>query len=188
MRLRLTTLFVAVLLTSCSNGGGADNGLGQLDPRCQSLCMSSDTACSADVTACQPLCQLRVAGMSSSCATCLLDGSNGGTCSSSSLCCPRPNFPSTALHCASSCAGSAGVNPSGTHPICNNICSNSDGSCSAQVDQCIQQCQARIQGVSGLCALCLLDGANGGTCSTGMLCCPHPEFPTSVTACASVCN
>ena len=186
-------VFVLSLGAACSNGGnGGDGGgnqeLGQLDPRCESLCMSSDTACSPDVTSCQPLCQVRVAGMSSLCATCLLDRSNGGTCSSGTLCCPHPQFPNKALDCASSCTGSKGVNPSGNHPICTKICSNNDASCSTQVSQCIQQCQASIQGVSGLCALCLLDGANGGTCSSGMVCCPHPSFPTSVTDCSSVCN
>ena len=53
---------------------------------------------------------------------------------------------------------------------------------------CLQQCDARVAGVSGLCALCLLEGANGGTCASGQTCCPSPHFPTTVEACASVCS
>jgi hypothetical protein len=81
-----------------------------------------------------------------------------------------------------------GVNPSGDHPICAALCSTNDAACSAQAKQCLQECKARIQGVSGLCALCLLEGSNGGDCAPGAPCCPDPEFPTSVSACASVCS
>src|SRR5688572_2730113 len=74
-------------------GGSGGNGLGQLDPRCASLCEDSEAACSARVVECQRECQIRVAGMSGLCATCLLEGADGGTCGSGGLCCPNPSFP-----------------------------------------------------------------------------------------------
>jgi hypothetical protein len=172
---------------SGGNGGGGV-GLGQLDPRCESLCDDSDAACSADVVECQQECQVRVAGMSGLCATCLLEGSDGGTCGSGGTCCPNPSFPSSVLDCASSCSGSMGVNPSGDHPICIAICNSDDAACDADVTQCFQECRARIQGVSGICALCLLEDADGGVCGSGDLCCPDPNFPTSVEACAGACG
>ena len=41
---------------------------------------------------------------------------------------------------------------------------------------------------AAVCALCLLDGADGGTCGSGGPCCPNPSFPSSVSACASLCQ
>jgi hypothetical protein len=52
----------------------------------------------------------------------------------------------------------------------------------------MDQCEARVSGVSGLCALCLLDRANGGSCGSGQICCPHPEFPASTSDCTDVCK
>ncbi len=180
--------FALTLATAACGDGGGGGGLGQLDPRCESLCADSDVACAAEVTRCQPVCQVRVTGMSALCATCLLEGSNGGSCGPGGPCCPNPNFPNSVLDCASPCSGSQGVNPSGDHPICTDICSSSDAACSTAAAQCLQECQARIQGVSGLCALCLLEGAQGGGCAAGLSCCPNPTFPTSVSTCASVCG
>jgi hypothetical protein len=185
-----TVSFAAAGCGSGGGGGGGGNGagdLGPLDSRCTALCASSDNACTSNVAQCQPVCQVRVAGMSSLCATCLLQGSNSGACGGNGPCCPNPEFPQTVVDCASSCVGSAGVNPSGDHPICTDICSSGDATCTAQVTQCLQQCDARVHGVSGLCALCLLEGANGGACPGGAHCCPSPEF-ADPTPCASVCG
>src|SRR5271157_2609044 len=120
---------VSLAAAGCGSGGGGGGGgangggdLGPLDSRCAALCASSDNACSSDVAQCQPVCQVRVANMSTLCATCLLQGSNGGACGGNGPCCPNPEFPQTVLDCASSCTGSAGVNPSGDHPICADIC------------------------------------------------------------------
>lgn len=136
---------------------------------------------------CEPLCQVRVAGMAPLCATCLLD-SAGTRCSSNATCCPDPSYPNGVTDCATECAGSAGVNPSGDHPICADICKSDEPSCSTEVASCLSQCDARVAGVSGLCALCLLDNANGGTCGSGMVCCPNPHFPATTASCTSVCN
>jgi hypothetical protein len=142
--------------------------------------------------------------MSPLCATCLLEGSQSGECESTSSgapapCCPDPHFPNSVLDCASVCEGSVGASPSGDHPICVDICSDDDPACSEASAQCFQDCRARIQGTTGLCALCLLDGAQSGECegttvagssSSGPepACCPEAYFPTSVTDCASVCG
>ena len=80
------------------------------------------------------------------------------------------------------------MNPPDDHPICTDLCFSSDTECSSAVAQCLDECHARIQGVSGLCALCLLDGAYGGVCGGGGACCPDPEFPASANACATVCD
>jgi hypothetical protein len=68
------------------------------------------------------------------------------------------------------------------------LCSSSEPACETDAAACLAECQARIQGVSGLCALCLLDGAHGGPCSSGSTCCPDPVFPTEVATCAALCN
>ena len=70
---------------------GGDDGLGELDPRCQSLCSSEEPECTDGVDSCELECQVRVVGMSSICATCLLDNANGGSCGLGGLCCPNPN-------------------------------------------------------------------------------------------------
>jgi hypothetical protein len=178
-------------LTACGGEGDDDDnggGLGTLDARCEALCADSEPACDADVAACEPVCQVRVAGMAPLCATCLIEGANNGACGGGGPCCPDPDFPNSVLDCASSCGDSAGVNPSGDHPICTALCADDDPACSADSTQCFQQCQARIQGVSGLCALCLLEGASNGSCSPGQPCCPDPDFPTPVSACAAACG
>jgi len=185
---RVGAVLLGGVLLSCTGGEGDDDDLGQLDPRCEALCSDDDATCTADVTECEQVCQARIAGVSASCATCLLDNSNGGTCAGGETCCPDPEFPSSALDCAALCEGSVGVNPSGTHPLCDALCSDEDPSCADEVTLCLQECQARIQGVTGLCATCLLEDANGGTCAGGTTCCPDPEFPTSVTDCAALCN
>lgn len=168
-------------------GAGGSNNLGPLDPRCSALCSSNDSSCTAAISDCEPRCQIRVAGMTPLCATCLLDKSDGGTCGSGGPCCPHPSFPNSVVECASSCKGSNGINPA-SHPVCAHLCASSDSACSMESAACLQQCEARIQGVSGLCALCLLDGANGGTCGSDGPCCPHADFPTAVTACSTVCG
>jgi hypothetical protein len=178
-------MFVLVL-GACGSSGGGDT-LGTLDPRCSALCASSDATCSGEVTDCQNLCQVRVAGMASTCATCLLDGSNGGSCAAGQTCCPDPHFAAV-MGCADPCKDSQGVNPSGTHPICADLCATTEASCSTQAASCVSECQARIAGVSGLCALCLLQGASGGNCSSGMVCCPNPSFPMAVSACSAFCG
>lgn len=169
---------------ACGASGGGD--LGPPDSRCQSLCASADATCAADVSACQDQCQLRVTDIAPLCTTCLLDGASGGTCNSGAPCCPRAYFPDGVSDCSDACAGSTGVNPT-DHPICDEICASSDASCSAEVTSCLDQCEARIAGVSGVCALCLLDGASGGDCASGTRCCPHPYFPTPVSACSAFC-
>ena len=179
---------VLVLLVACG-GGDSSSQLGDIDARCKALCASTEATCSTEVTTCEQECQLRVADISPVCTTCLLENSHGGTCSVGMICCPDPQFPQGPVDCASSCADSVGVNPSGDHPICTAICASSEPTCDADVASCLAQCDARVQGVSGLCALCLLDGANGGVCAGGDTCCPsHPTFPTSVASCDSVCN
>jgi hypothetical protein len=178
-------VYVLVLVAAC---GGSSTGLGAIDARCKTLCASSDASCATEVTSCEDECQLRVAGMTAACTTCLLDRANAGTCSVGQTCCPNAEFPNTVLACASSCTGSPGVNPSGDHPICTDICASSEPSCSTAVTSCLQQCDARVRGTTGLCALCLLQDANGGTCASGQTCCPSPEFPTSATSCSSVCS
>jgi hypothetical protein len=80
------------------------------------------------------------------------------------------------------------VNPAGDHPICTKVCSSDDASCSAAVTQCLQECNSRVRGVDGVCALCLLDGAHSGTCAGGGPCCPEPEFPSRASACAAFCG
>src|SRR5438105_2266581 len=140
-------VFVLVVVVAC---GGSSTSLGPPDPRCESLCASTTASCSMAVTDCQQECQLRVANMTPTCTTCLLDQANGGTCSSGMTCCPSPEFPNSVLDCQSSCSGSVGVNPSGDHPICTKICASSDASCSAQASSCLEQCDARVRGVTGL--------------------------------------
>lgn len=177
---------VFIGLIACG-GGGSSGDLGDPDPRCTALCASTDATCSADTAKCEPICQVRVAGMMPLCATCLIDHA-ATLCGGGMTCCPRPDYPNSVLDCASSCTDSVGVNPSGDHPICTAICTSSEPSCSADVTSCLAQCDARVSGVSGKCALCLLENANGGTCNSGSVCCPHPSFPTSTNTCASVCN
>jgi hypothetical protein len=183
---------VLVLVAACGGSSGDDGmSLGTIDARCKTLCASNEPTCGSDVTTCEQECQVRVQDMKPLCGTCLLENANGGECTTGQICCPRPEFPNSALDCGSACAGSVGVNPS-PHPICNQICANSDASCGSAVQSCLDTCDARVAGVSGLCALCLLEGANGGVCAGGggggQPCCPSPEFPTSVNACASVCG
>lgn len=188
----LRSASVAILLIGAAACGTRDDdglaGLGTLDPRCESLCADTDPACTAEVAECEPLCQVRVAGMTSLCATCLLEGADSGDCGGGGPCCPDPSFMNDVLTCENSCADSAGVNPAGDHPICTSICSDTDPACSTEVTACFQLCGARIEGVSGLCALCLLDGADPGDCGGGGPCCPDPSFPSSVPACAAVCG
>lgn len=179
--------WVVVMMIGSGCGGGEAMSLGPIDARCTALCMSSEPTCTTDVTDCEQLCQLRVADVASLCTTCLLDHSNAGTCGSGQVCCPDPNFPNGVLDCTTECTGSVGVNPS-AHPICTDVCASNEPSCSAAVTTCLDQCEARVHGVTGLCALCLLDGANGGTCGSGQICCPHPEFPAQTAACAAVCQ
>ncbi|HEY3354580.1 MAG TPA: hypothetical protein VGQ83_15115 [Polyangia bacterium] len=171
----------------CGDGSGG-GGLGALDPRCDALCAESDPACASAVTECQSVCQVRVAGLASLCATCLLEGANGGTCGGGGPCCPAPEFPASVRACADACAGSAGVNPAGDHPLCEALCADDDAACSADSAACFDECRVRIQGVSGLCALCLLEGAQNGACNAGAPCCPSPDFPTTVADCADVCG
>ncbi len=186
----LSSLVVMILVAGCASSpatDGASVDLGPLDPRCQSLCQSSDASCASDVADCEPRCQIRVAGMSDACATCLLDQADKGTCASGAPCCPSPHFPAKVLDCAKSCAGSDGKNPS-PHPVCTHLCASSDPSCDADAKACLDGCEARIKGATGLCALCLLDGASGGSCASDAPCCPHPEYPTSAASCASICG
>jgi len=180
--------FVAMVVTAACGGGDSENsGLGTLDGRCQALCADTDTGCEDDTARCELECQVRVAGMEPTCATCLLENSNAGTCGGGSTCCPDPEFNNSVLECASLCSTSEGVNPSGNHPICAAICATTDITCEDAETSCLAECNARVQGVTGLCALCLLEDANGGVCG-GSPCCPdNPEFPTSVQECASVC-
>lgn len=182
-----TLVMVLVLVAACGGSSGDGMSLGAIDARCKTLCASNEPTCGSDVTRCEQECQLRVQNMAPQCGTCLLENSNGGTCSNGQVCCPRADFPNSALDCGSACAGSVGVNPS-PHPICNDICGSSEPSCGSDVQSCLDACDQRVAGVSGLCALCLLEGANGGTCASGQICCPSPHFPTSVNACASVCG
>ena len=179
-------LVAMVLLVGCG-GSDTSSSLGEIDARCKALCASSEPTCGSDVTTCEQECQIRVQNMAPLCGTCLLEHSNGGTCAAGEVCCPSPDFPNSVMDCGSSCSGSVGVNPS-PHPICNDICASHEPTCSAQVQSCLDACDARVAGVSGLCALCLLEGANGGTCASGEVCCPSPHFPTSVETCASVCQ
>jgi hypothetical protein len=179
-------VLVVGLMVACG-GGSSGPELGDPDPRCTALCASTEPTCSAATAECEPVCQVRVAGMKPVCATCLLDHA-ATLCGGGATCCPDPDYPNSVVDCADSCADSDGVNPSGDHPICTDICASSEPSCSADVSACLAQCDARVHGVSGLCALCLLEGANGGTCAGGDVCCPHPQFPTSTETCASVCQ
>ncbi len=180
---------VYVLLSGCNSepnpNGGSD--LGELDPRCEALCSEQATDCSDAVSECEQLCQVRIAGVSDLCATCLVEDAQTD-CGGSSLCCPNPSFPNTVLDCDSSCATSQGVNPQGDHPVCVKICTSDDAACEDSDAYCLQKCHARIAGVSGLCATCLLDGAYGGECGAGQACCPYLECPTSAEDCAGVCN
>jgi hypothetical protein len=186
---KILLAFCLVVFVACGGGSGdPGGGLGPTDPRCESLCASNDMSCANDVAECKPVCQVRVAGFSAPCSTCLLDGAHGGACSPGVPCCPDPQFRNTVIDCAGMCAGSKGINPGGNHPICTALCSSDDMACAADVASCMQTCQARIQGVSGLCAICLLEGANGGSCSGGASCCPHPQFPRPATACAALCS
>ena len=177
---------VIAVLAACGGSNPSDS-IGDIDARCTALCTSSEPTCSADVTTCEQECQLRVQNVQPFCATCLLEDSNGGECSVNQICCPSPEFPNSVLDCGSACADSAGVNPS-NHPICADICASDDAACSTDAKACLDECNARVAGVSGLCALCLLDGANGGVCAGGQTCCPNPQFPRSVNDCASVCT
>ncbi len=179
-------LVVTLLGVGCGGGGG-DDGLGTLDARCMALCMSSEPTCTTEVTDCQTQCQLRVADVASACTTCLLDHANAGTCASGMVCCPNAEFPNGVEDCKTECAGSAGVNPA-QHPLCTDLCASDEPTCTSQASMCVDTCEARIHGVTGLCALCLLDGANGGNCASGQICCPDPHFPTATSDCADVCN
>jgi hypothetical protein len=195
MRVTLPALLLATLL-GCGgdddgDGGDPGDGIGDIDPRCASLCEEEDQSCAADVSLCEDVCQSRVAGVSSLCATCLLEGSDSGECSSGGPCCPDPDFESV-LDCASSCEGESGVNPSGDHPVCVALCSHDDPVCEADASQCLAECKARIEGVSGLCATCLLEDSHSGACDGGSgdedPCCPDPDFPTTTEDCAAVCG
>ena len=181
-------LVVVSFLIACGGGSAGPDGLGETDARCTALCASDDATCSMATAECEPECQVRVAGMKPLCATCLLEHAGTLCGGDAAACCPSPDYPNSVTDCADSCADSLGVNPSGDHPICTDICSSGEASCSAEVMSCLAQCDARVHGVSGLCALCLLENANGGSCGSGMVCCPHANFPTSTETCASVCN
>lgn len=178
--------WVVAILVGCGGGGSSGGPFDSIDARCTALCMSSEPTCAADVTDCEQLCQLRVADVQSLCTTCLLDHANGGTCSSGAVCCPRAHFPNGVEDCKTECTGSTGVNPT-EHPVCADICASSEPSCTAQAQSCLDQCEARVHGVSGLCALCLLEGANGGTCASGSICCPSPHFPNGTADCTDAC-
>ena len=178
-----------IVFAACDGGssGTGPDPFATIDARCKALCMSDEPTCSTDVTTCEQECQLRVAGMQSLCATCLLENSDGGDCASGEICCPDAHFPNGALDCKDACATSTGVNPA-HNPLCSDLCSSDEPTCTDEATACLDQCEARIAGVSGLCALCLLDDANGGTCSSGSVCCPSPHFGTTVEACADVCQ
>jgi hypothetical protein len=175
-------------LTACGGDDDDGGGLGALDPRCEALCADGQAACSGDVAACQTQCQVRVAGLASLCASCLLQDMDTGACLPGALCCPDPAFPRSVLDCADVCADSAGVNPSGDHPICVEACSSSDpDACTVEITQCLSDCRSYVAGVSGLCALCLLEGADGGACASEP-CCPDLELPAAVNDCAAFCG
>lgn len=195
MFLRVSILAL-VALCACSGtdsidhsdtDGGVDEEV-EIDGRCRALCSDSDESCSADVTSCELVCQSRIAGVSSLCATCLLEGANGGACDGGGPCCPDPDFPSSPLDCSAVCTGESGAPFSGVHPVCEDLCASDDGSCSAQAGQCRDECSARVNGVSGLCATCLLEDANGGACDGGGPCCPDPNFPTGAADCLAFCG
>lgn len=186
MRTLTSVLLSSAVLLSCGGGGG-DDMLGELDPRCEALCSHDDDACADDVTQCQQLCQVRIAGVESLCASCLLEDAHLDACGNGGPCCPDPEFETSALDCATSCAGSAGVNPAGGHPVCVAVCSDDDPACVEDAATCMAECQARVDGVSGLCATCLLEGAGSSPCNAGGPCCPDIRFWNTATDCAAVC-
>ena len=183
---------VSVAALTVVGGCGGDDGdgtdLGELDARCEALCDDDDEVCTEDVAVCELLCQVRVANVEPLCATCLLENSNAGICLGGEVCCPDPSFPSSVIDCAAVCESSAGVNPGDDHPMCADLCGDDDPACAEDASQCLDACTARVRGVSGLCANCLLDGTHNGVCVPGSPCCPDPEFPTSATDCAAVCG
>lgn len=177
------------IFAGCSSDGGSSAGpaYSEIDQRCQTLCASSAPACQPEVSSCELECQSRIEGVSAVCAACLLEDAHGGPCAGGGPCCPRPEF-SAVLSCADLCAGEVGVNPEGEHPMCAALCSSDEPACEDGVASCAQSCQGRIMGVSGLCATCLLEGAYGGPCAEGALCCPgRPEFPQGARDCAPLC-
>ncbi len=188
MRLLATVLLGSVAVLSCGGDDGDGNGLGELDPRCGALCDEEDAACSDEVTECEQLCQVRIAGVASPCATCLMENAHLGDCGGGGPCCPDPDFETSVLDCAALCADSEGLNPTGDHPVCVSLCSSEDPACASDAGQCLDECQARIDGVSGLCATCLLEGASGGDCGGGGPCCPDIQFWNSPVDCAALCS
>ena len=177
--------WVVVVLVGCGGGGGT-MPFDTIDARCTALCKSSEPTFSDEVTTCEQECQLRVADVMSLCTTCLLDHANAGTCAQGQICCPNAEFPNGVQDCKTECTGSVGVNPAPS-PLCTDLCASTEPTCTAQAQSCLDQCEARVNGVSGLCALCLLDGANGGTCTSGQICCPSPHFPAQTADCTAVC-
>ena len=120
--LKLTRIFawlaLTLTVTVCgSSGESAGTDLGPADPRCDSLCADSDMMCTADIATCKSVCKVRVANLSSLCSTCLLEGSNGGSCGGGGTCCPHASFPKGVLDCPAACtvatrSGSAAQNAS----------------------------------------------------------------------------
>ncbi len=179
-------VLIAAACAACSDSDSS-NDLGPNDARCVALCKDTDAACAADVRECEAVCQVRVKEMQPLCATCLIENANAGICGGGSTCCPDAAFPNSPIDCATECSGSIGVNPV-NHPVCVELCATANDACSPQAAECMQACQARVTGVSGLCALCLLEGARNGACNVGSLCCPDPSFPATTSMCAAVCG
>lgn len=170
-------------------GGDADGGpIGaEADPRCVDLCETDEPVCAEQAASCLLICEARIAGLTSLCRTCLLEGSNGGACAGDGPCCPDPAFETSTLDCAEACADQSGAPAADPHPLCAALCDDDAPDCAEAADGCHGACAAHIEGLEGLCATCLLEDADSGACAAGGPCCPDFSPQRRAADCAALC-
>ncbi len=204
LALGLFGLLAAIGGLACVPGGGGGGGSGgaggagampdaggpgqALDERCVALCEDEDPVCADAVNGCRAVCAARIDGLEGLCRACLLEDANGGACAGGATCCPDPEFPTSTLDCAEVCAEQPGAAPADPHPLCLDVCSDEDPACAEDAAACLAECARLIEGVSGYCATCLLEEANGGACAGGASCCPSFSPGRSVLDCVDVCD
>lgn len=203
--MRTVLLIAALTLAACTaeqdlgmrpDAQTQEAGLPPSDARCEALCADSttDAKCDPGVLRCELECNARVEGLSMLCSACLVERARRErrVCLRGEACCSGGvEFPNGVLDCAASCADDVGASVRAPDPRCEAICGVIDADeCGAARSACSSTCQARIDGTTGLCATCLLDGASvaGSVCLSGGPCCSmNLEFRTRVEECAAIC-
>lgn len=152
------------------------------DPRCQALCEAEEEVCASERDVCLLYCAAVIAGFSTSCSDCLLQGGTNVSCTSGGQnpndpgstdtsavpCCPRVPVLPDPLGCASTCAREEGlaVSSDTDDPRCLDVCPNTIPGCDeTSANACLAECQGRVEAATRLCGNCLIRRADSLECS-----------------------